>query len=101
MKLLTSYFGPIVVFFALGNLSAIAQAPSSAGELERLRHENQQLRQQLSAIQKKSRTEKAVAKPENATVDKKVVSEVATVSESRSPSTFLDRMFLRKSVFDQ
>jgi len=79
----------------------MGQAPSPSGELERLRKENQQLRKQLSDAQEKSRPEKAVAKPEDVTVDKKVISEVATVPESRGPSTFLDKMFLRKSVFDQ
>jgi hypothetical protein len=95
---------PIII---LGLLSfwpsmAIGQTDPATGELERLRNENRQLRKELADARQKSLVKQSTTERQaRDTDDKKIVSERAAISENPPPLTFLDKVFLRKSVFDQ
>jgi hypothetical protein len=88
----------VLIFTSLG--SASAETPASQTELETLRKENQQLRRQLAVALKKTATPVEAATP--------AVQETLTTTpppiESPAPKpssvqSFLDTLFLRKSVF--
>lgn len=79
-----------------------AQGESATNELERLRKENKQLRQELADARQKSAIKQATTKPSVPdTESKKTVSETPAISATRRTSTFFNKVFLRKSVFDQ
>lgn len=101
MKLPILSFYSALILAAFGVVSAIGQIPPKPTEVQRLTEENQLLRQQLAEAQGKAQSKAVATKSVSSKTDARVIVSEKAQTESGSATTFLDKIFLRKSVFDE
>ncbi|MEY2488365.1 MAG: hypothetical protein QOC70_307 [Verrucomicrobiota bacterium] len=91
------------VVLLLGNKATSATEKDSSSELEQLRRENQQLKQQLAEVRAKLPVAAPTAAPSPARQTEKETKtpEVAKTTDQPLLSSWVKRLYLRKSVFDE
>jgi len=114
MKLPVLLFCSAFVLTGNGVFSILGQTPPEDSEVRRLKKENQQLRRQLAEALGKlpgtsanpsgrdqTSSTPAAAKPAARRTDTAAAAAESTEPEPSSAHSFIDRLFLRKSVFDE